>query len=103
MIKTRKREVKVSKLIQFVYPAIFVKMENQVCVSFPDLGIVTDGESYEEAFLFAKDSLRVYCEYILNCDLEISEPSFFETIDEKNFLDKIMLIDAVVFPQKSKQ
>jgi len=92
----------VSKLIQFVYPAIFVKGEGQVCVSFPDLGIVTDGETYEEAFLFAKDSLRVYCEYVLNCDLEISEPSFFEKVDEINFLDKIMLIDTVVSPQKLK-
>lgn len=91
-----------SKLIQFVYPAIFVKVEDQICVSFPDLGIVTDGESYEEAFLFAKDSLRVYCEYILKLDLEISEPSFFENIDEKNFLDKVMLIDAVIFTKKEE-
>lgn len=90
-----------SKLIQFVYPAIFVKGEDQVCVSFPDLGIITDGETYEEAFLFAKDSLRVYCEYALNCDLEISEPSYFEKIDKINFLDKVMLVDAVV-TQKSK-
>lgn len=89
-----------NNLIQFVYPAVFVKGEGQVCVSFPDLGIVTDGESYEEAFLFAKDYLRVYCEYAIKCGLEISEPSLFETIDETNFLDKVMLIDAMVLSQE---
>ncbi|MDD2445704.1 MAG: hypothetical protein PHX09_02720 [Clostridia bacterium] len=92
-----------SSLIQFVYPAIFVKGEGQVCVSFPDLGIVTEGESYEEAFLFAKDYLRVYCEYAIKCGLEISEPSLFETVDEINLPDKVMLIDAMILSQEKNK
>ncbi|MDD2227598.1 MAG: hypothetical protein PHH71_03365 [Clostridia bacterium] len=90
------------KIKQFIYPAIFVKVEDQVSVNFPDLGITTDGESYEEAFLFAKDFLRVYCTYALKCDYEINMPSIYEDIDETNVFDRVMLIDAVIFPQDLK-
>lgn len=85
------------KVSQFVYPAIFVKNEDIVAVNFPDLGITTDGESYEEAFLFAKDFLHAYILYALRCDVELPEPSFFADIDDKNIFNKVMLLDTLIF------
>lgn len=88
-----------NEIHQFVYPAIFVKGKNEIIASFPDLGIVTDGDTFEEAFLLAKDYLRVYCCYALKFDININKPSFFEDIEQKNTKDITMLVDAIIFPK----
>lgn len=88
-----------SQIQQFLYPAVFVKGEDEVVATFPDLGITTDGSSVEEAFLFAKDYLRVYCTYALKYEIEINRPSFFEETLAKNNRDSVMLIDAIIFPE----
>ena len=87
---------------QFVYPAVFLKAGNEVAATFPDLGITTDGGSFEEAFLFAKDYLRVYCTYAMKYELEISKPSFFEDVSKKNSQNSVMLIDTIIFPEDLK-
>ena len=46
---------------QFLFPAVFIKTENEYTVVFPDLNITTEGDTLEEAYLFAKDYLRVSC------------------------------------------
>lgn len=84
---------------QFIYPAVFVKGTNEVIATFPDLGIVTDGTTMEEAFLFAKDYLRVYCSYALKFDININKPSFFEDVANRNKNDSTMLIDTILFPK----
>lgn len=86
-------------IYQFVYPVVFIKGASEVVATFPDLGITTDGTSFEEAFLFAKDYLRVYCAYALKFEIDINKPSFFEEIAEKNQLDSTMLIDTILFPK----
>lgn len=84
---------------QYVYPAVFVKGEDEVVATFPDIGITIDGSSVEEVFLLAKDYLRVYCSYALKYDIEINPPSFFDEISEKYNKDKSMLIDTILFPK----
>ena len=91
-----------AEIHQFVYPAVFVQGEAEVVASFPDLGITTEGESFEEAFLFAKDFLRVYCAYALKFDLDINKPSFFTEIVEQFKNEKPMLVDALLFPRDVK-
>lgn len=86
-------------IYQFVYPVVFIKGPNEVVATFPDLGITTDGTSFEEAFLFAKDYLRVYCAYALKFEIDINKPSLYEEIAEKNERDITMLIDAIIFPK----
>lgn len=85
------------KVVQYIYPAIFVKGEDEVVVSFPDISIVTDGKTFEEAFLFAKDYLKTFCAYAEKYDIEIDAPSPFEVVAKKHALDTTMLVDAVVF------
>lgn len=87
---------------QFLFPAIFVKEEDKYIVLFPDLNITTDGETIEEAYLFAKDSLKVYCSYAEKYEIEMDMPSKYETIQEKNPKDLVMLVDCFVMENGTK-
>lgn len=83
---------------QFLFPAIFYKEEDKYIVLFPDLNITTQADSVEEAFLFAKDSLKVYCSYSEKFDLDLETPSTFEKIQSQNPKNLCMLIDCFVMP-----
>ena len=87
---------------QFLFPAIFFKEEDKYTVFFPDLNITTEGDTVEEAFLFAKDSLKVYCSYVEKFDLEIDMPSTFESVSSKNPKSLVMMIDCFVMPNGIK-
>ena len=64
----------------YTYPAIFIKdQENDgYQVLFPDLEVTSKGEFIEEAFLYAKATLKAYFVYIV---LKI-----FHSLVVKNFL-----------------
>ncbi len=83
---------------QFLFPAIFYKEDDKYIVLFPDLNITTEAETAEEAFLFAKDSLKVYCSYSEKFDLELESPSAFEKIHSQNPNNLCMLVDCFVMP-----
>lgn len=87
---------------QFLFPAVFFKEDDKYIVLFPDLNITTEGDTVEEAFLFAKDSLKVYCSYVEKFDLEIDLPSTFESISAKNPKNLVMMIDCFVMPNGIK-
>lgn len=81
----------------FVYPAIFIKDEEDEVyrVLFPDLDITTDGAFMEEAFLYAKESLKTYFAYIEKYDFDFNEPTDYEMVKEScDNKDVVMLIDA---------
>lgn len=82
---------------QFIYPAIFFNDEEETKVYFPDLDISTSGESFEDAFLFAKDLLRVYFSYVALHDLDFNFPSDFEAVKAKCGKNETpILIDALI-------
>ncbi|MCI5797518.1 MAG: type II toxin-antitoxin system HicB family antitoxin [Firmicutes bacterium] len=82
---------------QYVFPAVFIKNgDESFSVLVPDLNITTDGDTIEEAYLYIKDYLRVFCEYAVKMNEEIILPTKYETICEKFKKDIVMLIDAVV-------
>jgi predicted RNase H-like HicB family nuclease len=82
---------------QFVFPAIFIREESGVYTAIiPDLDLVTDGDTIEEAFLFIKDYLRVFCSYAIKLEEDILIPSKFENVAENNKNNIVMLIDAIV-------
>ncbi len=86
------------KKIQFLYPAIFMKDEDGSCqVIFPDLNIYTEGKNMSEAYLYAKDLLRVYFSYAVKYDIDYNKPSKLEALlpkCKKN--ETVMYIDALV-------
>lgn len=86
------------KKIQFLYPAIFMKDEDGSCqVIFPDLNIYTEGKNMSEAYLYAKDLLRVYFSYAVKYDIDYNKPSKLETLIPKcKSNETVMYIDALV-------
>ena len=83
---------------QYIFPAVFFQEEGEqdYTVVFPDLNIFTDGKSLIEAFLFAKDYLRVYCTYAKKYDMEIVKPTKLTEIISKFPKSICMLVDAIV-------
>lgn len=88
----------------FAYPALFFKDEDLVRVIFPDLNISTEGDNLTEAFLFAKDLLRVYFTYAYKYDLDYNLPSKVEDIIPKCKKDEVaMLVDTMIDPKAIKK
>ena len=83
---------------QFIFPAVFFQEEGETdyTVVFPDLNIFTDGKTLVEAFLFAKDYLKVYCTYARKYDMEISTPSKLMDVIGRFPNATCMLVDALV-------
>ena len=86
------------KKYRFLYPAIFMKDESGACqVIFPDLNIYTDGANMSEAYLYAKDLLRVYFTYALKYETEYNKPTKLEALLPKcKENETVMYIDALV-------
>ena len=84
----------------FVYPAYFLLLDGEVIVSFPDLELVIEGDSYEEAFLFAKNYLKEFLKYALKNEYEIPMPTLYSELIKDG--SNAMLVDAYVFPAEIK-
>lgn len=81
----------------FLYPAIFIKDQDGCQVVFPDLNIFTDGKNLSEAYLYAKDLLKVYFSYALKYEIDYNKPSKIECLMPKcRQNESVMYIDAVV-------
>ncbi len=91
------------KTIEFLYPAIFIKDEDDGSfqVIFPDLNIYTDGKNLSEAYMNAKDLLTVYFTYAFKYETEFNMPSKFEQLASKcKSNETLMLINATIEPEK---
>ena len=102
------------KKLQFVFPAIFVKLEDGTYqVVFPDLDIYTDGKTMSEAYVNAEDNIcmeideyeNIYQYYNLKdlkkhaikYDIDFNSPSKIEALMSKcKNNETTMLIDAIV-------
>lgn len=85
------------KFKQYLYPAIFVEDEGRYQVIFPDLGIYTDGSDLSEAYLCAKELLKVYFSYVHKYEVEYNLPTKFEDFVKKCKKNEIpLLVDAYV-------
>lgn len=87
------------KKYNFLYPAIFIGNEEDGSyqVIFPDLNIYTDGKNLSEAYLYAKDLLRVYFSYAVKYEVEYNLPTKLESILPKCKPNEMaMLVDAFV-------
>ena len=84
---------------RYTYPAIFVKDEdkNEFNVLFPDLEIVTDGRFVEEAYLYAKASLKEYFLYAEKFNLDYNFPSSFDSVRKVANKDEfVLLVDTEI-------
>ena len=83
---------------QFIFPAVFFQEEDntEYTVVFPDLNIHTEGKNLVEAFLFAKDYLRLFCSYARKYDIEIEQPSKYVDICKKFPNTICMRVDTII-------
>lgn len=84
---------------RFAYPAVFIKDKDMGMyrVFFPDLGLTTDGDFMEEAFLYAKSALKEYFLYVEKFDLDYNMPSDYEQVKSSCKPDEtVMIIDAQI-------
>lgn len=82
---------------QYVFPAVFIQnTDESYTAMIPDLGLVMEGPSIEETFLYIKQYLKVFCNYATKLEEDILMPTKFEKIAENNKKHTVMLIDAIV-------
>lgn len=85
----------------YVFPAVFIKENSEsVTAMIPDLGIVIEGPSVEESYIFLKNQLRIFCEYAVKLEEDILIPTKFEKIAANNQRNIVMLMDAMVDKNK---
>ena len=84
-----------------VYPAVLFKDEeaNAYTILVEDLGISTDGDTVEDAFIRAKAHLCAMVDCAIKFDCDIEAPSDFMEIYKKNNAGKVknivLLVDAL--------
>lgn len=79
----------------YVYPAVLQDDKNgEYYVSIPDLGLLTVGESKEDAFVKGKDSLLSYFELAEMFNTDIPEPSTYDKIKANNPKYDVVMLDV---------
>lgn len=78
-----------------IYPAIVHEENNQYWIEFPDLeGCFSSGNSFEEAYINAKDALGMYLDQENDAyERYINKPSEMKTIIEKFPDQRVLLIE----------
>lgn len=89
-------------MLQFIYPAVFLKTSDSYKVLIPDLDLTTDGDDISHAYLFAKDLLRVYFSYVTKYDLDYNLPSKFEDIQSRCGTNQYALLIDIIIPEEGE-
>lgn len=81
------------KRLQFLYPAIFIKDEDDSYqVIFPDLNIYTNGNNMTDAYIRAQELLRVYFSYATKYETECNAPTKVEALVPKCKTNEVVMI-----------
>ena len=67
-----------------LYPVIFTQVENSVLIEVPDLKILTEGKSMENAIDMARDAISIAIVSMEDNNESVPTPSTIENIDVTN-------------------
>lgn len=83
---------------KFTYPAVLFFDEDEKCyiIAMFDLGLVTNGETVEEAHTNARAMLDSYLECAFAFDCEIPEPSPFDVVCATHPKELCVLIESTI-------
>ncbi|MBQ9790849.1 MAG: hypothetical protein IJW24_04615 [Clostridia bacterium] len=86
---------------RFVYPMVVFedKETSEYTVLFPDLDIVTSGNSVEEAYLKGKDYLDSYIDMAIKFESDLSSPCTYTEAKGMNPKRIVLLADSKVEEQ----
>ena len=83
---------------KFTYPAVLFFDEEEKCyiIAMFDLGLVTSGETVEQAHKNAREMLDSYleCAYAFEC--EIPEPSSFDVVVKTHSKEMCVLVESTL-------
>lgn len=79
---------------RFLYPCvIYADKDNEnYAVAFHDLGVFTEAETIEKAYIRAKLFLDAYCECAIKMEEDFPVPSKFEDVQVKHPKDIVQLV-----------
>lgn len=82
----------------YVYPAIlYLDQESGgYTITIPDVGIVTEGDSVEDAFLRAKSFLEAFAQLVERLDCEEIVPTDFKSTYLANPKNIVLLVDSEI-------
>ena len=83
---------------KFTYPAVLFFDEEEKCyiIAMFDLGLVTSGETVEDAHNSARSMLDSYLECAFAFDMEIPEPSAFEVVVATHPKELCVLVESTL-------
>ena len=83
---------------RFLYPCVIYKDEEEgnYKVALHDLGIFTEAETVELAYIRAKLFLEAYCETALKLDADFPVPTAYEEVAKKHQKNIVLLVFAEV-------
>jgi predicted RNase H-like HicB family nuclease len=81
---------------KFVYPAVlfYDETEQQYTIAMFDLQLYAEGKTVEEAVATAQAYLDKYLEMAFSYDVEIPEPSEFESMIDKYPKNMVVLVES---------
>lgn len=83
---------------QYIFPAVvYVDDETGLFVlSMKDITMVVEGNTVEEVFSEAKDTLKLYCKTALDIDGEVITPTRFVDVYKRNRSEICLLVDCEI-------
>lgn len=83
---------------RFLYPCVmYYDTDNQnYAVAFHDLGVFTEAETVEKAYIRAKLFLESYCECAINMDADFPIPTSYQDLAKRYPRDIVQLVFAEV-------
>ena len=81
---------------QYIFPAVvYVDDETGLFVlSMQDMTLIVEGETVEEVFSEAKNTLKLYCKTALDIDGEVVMPTNFVEVYKRNRQNICLLVDC---------
>lgn len=83
---------------RFLYPCVIFEDKENDCynIAFYDLGIFTEAETIEKAYIRAKLFLEAYCECAIKMDADFPVPTSYIDMQKKYSKDIVQLVFAEV-------
>lgn len=83
---------------KFTYPAVLYYDDEEKCyiIAMFDIGLVTNGETVEQAHENARGMLDSYLECAFAFDYDIPEPSSFETVVQTHPKEICVLVESTL-------
>lgn len=83
--------------MQYIYPAVVYKESDEPYVMvLPDVNIVCEGDTIEEALVEAREQLKIYLECVMKFGANLTRATDFMSFREEHKDDILLLVECDV-------